>query len=81
MVVSPRIKSFMRIRSARVVFPLTVGDDEFGEQSAPETVIWTEEIPSQTSETSSRTSPSKGRVAGTGRQRGGGGGGVGREEG
>lgn len=48
MVVSPRIKSFMRIRSARVVFPLTVGDDEFGEQSAPETVIWTEEIPSQT---------------------------------
>ena len=34
-----------------------------------------------TSETSSRTSPSKGRVAGTGRQRGGGGGGVGREEG
>ena len=48
MVVSPRIKSFMRIKSARVVFPLTVGDDAFGEQSAPETVIWTEEIPSQT---------------------------------
>jgi len=48
MVVSPRIKSFIRIKSARVVFPLTVGDDVFGEESAPETVIWTEEIPSQT---------------------------------
>lgn len=78
---SPRIRSFMRMRSARLGFPLTVGEEAAGEeevQSAPDTVIWTDEIPSHTSDTSYRRSLLvKGRLAGTGRERGGGGGGRG----
>lgn len=48
--VSPIIRSFIRIKSAREGFPLTVGEVAFGDEqhSAPDTVICTEEIPSQT---------------------------------
>jgi hypothetical protein len=48
--VSPIIRSFIRIKSARDGFPLTVGEVAFGDEqhSAPETVICTDEIPSQT---------------------------------
>ena len=72
----------MRIKSARLGLPFIVGEeaaDEDEAQSAPETVIWTDEMPSQTSETSSRRSllAAKGRLAGTGMERGGGGGGRG----
>ena len=50
MEVSPRIRSFIRIKSARDGFPFTVGEETFGgeQHSAPDTVICTEEIPSQT---------------------------------
>ena len=46
--VSPSIRSFILIKSAREGFPLAADGEEAleGEHSAPETVIWTEEIPS-----------------------------------
>ena len=48
--VSPIIRSFIRIKSALDGFPLTVGEVAFGDEqhSAPDTVICTDEIPSQT---------------------------------